>query len=61
MSAVKTPLTHVPAGNVYISLHDDAWVVTNLNSHADILRHVVDELGFEEARILLDMIEADIA
>jgi hypothetical protein len=50
MTDIQTPLTRVPAGDVYANtLDEDAFVITEFNTHMDILRFVVDDLGWSEA------------
>jgi hypothetical protein len=55
MPEIKTPLHRVPAGDVYANTTDeDAFVITDRNTHIDILRFVVADIGLEEVVLHLE-------
>jgi hypothetical protein len=58
MSEIQTPLTRVPSGENYTNTtDDDVWVITADNTHMDILRYVIDDLGWSEAVLHLESLK----
>lgn len=55
MSEIKTPLTRLDPGETFTADDDEAFVITSRNSHADIIRYVVGDIG-EDARLLFEQV-----
>ena len=55
MMEIKTPLLHIRPGETYAvpaGAEDDAMVITDAHTHADIIRYVVADIG-EDALFLV--------
>jgi len=52
MAEIKTPLARLGAGETFTAGEDGAWVITEANTHADILRFVVADIGTDASVVL---------
>lgn len=53
MAEIKTKLIALKQGETYTADEDGAIVITGSHTHADIIRHVVDDIG-EDALYLVN-------
>lgn len=53
MPEIRIPLTNLAPGETYTAPDDGAIVITERNSHADIIRYVVEDIG-EDARDIVE-------